>query len=200
MKKNQIEQIIEKLNFSEKKSSSRTIGEEAVRKILEALKRKPFFSLKMDGGGVANSYKYKADSTHLNVQYDRETDYFKFGCMRTYAAKVPYGRGPKKEINTETRSLCVSPETREKMKQAVVEKLQPLFPNYKLEVHDDLTVKYQLVVEHAGEEYHFQTKDKPYAEKNLLKKIEEGKWKIKERQALDKKRAEKEFPDKVEEA
>ena len=181
MLKKEIERIIGHVEASQGRASARTISLESLREQLNKLKRKPFFSLKFSGGKVANSYKYRAESTFVSVVYDRETKHLGVKAFRGDAGSCAYGQSGGYYIDTKNRSVCVSRETLKTLQNEVIEKMQPDYPDYILHINEYLKVKYQVVARLAGEEYHFEIRKTPYKAWNLAKKLAEGVELIKER-------------------
>jgi len=190
MNKKQIKEVIDRLNQVQSRASVRLVSDYRLERELHNLKRKKCFYIEFNGGSVCNAYKYPVETTMGWVQYDRKTNHFKFHIGRGWASKVAHGSSG--YINVELDRLhCISWEKKDNLAKYLLKREQRKYPDYVVVWKQEFKkFKYQLVTRFAHEEYHFPLRDNPYTEKNMKKKLREGKRLIIARIKADKTRYE----------
>jgi len=188
MNKKQIKLIIDRLNLVQKKSSVRTINEKTLEEILHKNKRKPFFNIDINGGGVGGAYRYRAETTSGVIEYDRKSNHFKFHIDRTTADKN--NSCSHILIDTTNRINAVSFEKRTLIRRYLLNREKRKHPEYNIywDVYKE-QFKYQIISSAFGEEFHLPVRNEPYkTEKNLRNAIRNGKKRIIARLRQDKTR------------
>lgn len=97
--------IISALDEAEKRAKSRTLPRERLGEVVEAVAGQPFGYVRGDGGGVAKSYRYAAETTHFVLAWYtwRGEKHVHLSAYRGRAEKVPYGSMAGVVITTDQR-------------------------------------------------------------------------------------------------
>ena len=85
--------ITSALDEAEKRASARLLPRERLGEVVEAVAGQPFGYVRGDGGGVAKSYRYAAETTHFVLAWYtwRGEKHIRLSAYRGRAEKVAYG-------------------------------------------------------------------------------------------------------------
>ena len=96
------EKIVSALETVEKGTRARTFPREKIPALVEAVSARPFGHMTGDGGHIAKRYRYRADTTYLNLAWYTQSGQKRvsISAHRGYAQKVAYGASASLSIET----------------------------------------------------------------------------------------------------
>lgn len=119
-------EINKRLDSEEKKASARLFPREELDRLLEAVESQPFGYSEGDGGHVALSYSYSAETTYFEFGWYtwRKVKYYSFSAYRGRAKHVRYGIGGGLYINQSRKDAYkkVFPDRYKKLTELITQR------------------------------------------------------------------------------